>query len=187
MLESFRVPQASSRATRPVWYVLGPIVFVACSLLVPTSLQAQIRLSPEHQQIDFLVGEWRTTSQFPDGRVAEGDLRYRWVLGGGWMQVTFIGEAPDGAVWETHAMQRWNPDEGEYESIVFRDGGPPVRYRGTIARPGVYSIEGTPAAGVTMGIDYHATEDGAVYQENWALEDGERRVTLRTTYRRVRS
>jgi hypothetical protein len=160
---------------------------LAAALLVPTDLRAQSPLSPEHERIDFLVGEWRTTSEFPDGRVAQGDLRYRWVLDGGWMQVTFFGEAPEGEVWETHAMQRWNPEEGSYESLVFRDGGPPVRYRGTAPEPGTYRIEGTAADGTTIGIDYRDTRDGGIYQENWAMEDGERRVTLRTTYRRAGS
>jgi len=159
------------------------LVLLALTLSPTPDLAAQLSLSPEHERIDFLVGEWRTTSEFADGRVSEGDLRYRWVLGGGWMQVTFVGEAPDGGFWETHAMQRWNPDKGRYESFVFRDGGPPVLYTGSSPEPGVYRIEGTSDEGVTIGIDYRATEDGGVFQENWALRDGERQVTLRTTYR----
>lgn len=167
---------------------LSPVLVVSLALgiLLPASLEAQLTLSPEHERIAFLVGEWRTTSEFPDGRTAEGDLRYRWVLGAGWMQVTFSGEAPEGGFWETHAMQRWDPDEGRYESLVFRDGGPPIRYLGTSPEPGIYRIEGTNDEGVTVGIDYRATPDGGVYQENWALRDGERQVTLRTTYRPAR-
>lgn len=163
-------------------------VALALSTLIlaahPTaSLHAQVSLSPEHERIDFLVGEWRTTSQFPDGTAAEGELTYRWVLGGGWMQVVFVGQAPDGGFWETYAMQRWNPEVGAYESLVFRDGGPPLRYRGHSPEPGRYEIEGATADGTLVGIGYQATDDGAVYQENWALVDGERHVTLRTTYR----
>lgn len=162
----------------------GPVRLLAAALLLaPAGLPAQSELSPEHRRIDFLAGEWITRSEFPDGTVAEGRLSYRWVLGGGWMQVVFVGDAPDGGVWETYAMQRWNPDERAYESLVFRDGGPPVRYRGISPEPGVYRIEGTNAQGIRIGIDYRATDDGAVYQENWARVDGERRVTLRTTYR----
>ena len=168
----------------------GTVALALLSFLLaphPTiSLHAQVSLSPEHERIDFLVGEWRTTSQFPDGTSAEGELSYRWVLGGGWMQVVFVGQAPDGGVWETYAMQRWNPELGAYESLVFRDGGPPVRYRGHSPGPGRYEIEGTAADGTLIGIDYQATDDGAVYQENWALVDGERRVTLRTHYRSTR-
>jgi hypothetical protein len=152
------------------------------ALTLPGALASQTPLSPEHRAIAFLEGRWETTSEFPDGRAARGDLRYEWVLGGGWMRITFIGEAPDGAVWETHAMQRWDPDERRYESFVFRDGGPPVHYTGSVPGPGLYRIQGTNDAGVTIGIDYRETDDG-VYQENWALVDGERQVTLRTTYR----
>jgi hypothetical protein len=158
-------------------------LFAATALTTPAPAHAQATLPPEHQAIAFLEGHWETTSEFADGRVARGDLRYEWVLDGGWMRITFIGEAPDGGVWETHAMQRWNPDAGSYESFVFRDGGPPVHYTGTVPGPGRYRIQGTSDAGVTIGIDYRATEEGGVYQENWALVDGERRVTLRTTYR----
>jgi hypothetical protein len=156
---------------------------LALTLAAPAGAHAQAGLSPEHQAIAFLEGQWETTSEFADGRVARGDLRYEWVLGGGWMRITFTGEAPDGGFWETHAMQRWNPDGGHYESFVFRDGGPPVHYTGSVPGPGRYRIQGTNDAGATIGIDYRATDDGGVYQENWALVDGERRVTLRTTYR----
>jgi hypothetical protein len=181
-----REPGSPSRL--PISRAAVPAACLMLSL-VPhpgTPLSAQVSLSPEHERIDFLVGEWRTSSQFPDGTTAEGELTYRWVLGGGWMQVVFVGQAPDGGFWETYAMQRWNPESGAYESLVFRDGGPPVRYRGHSPEPGRYEIEGQAADGTLIGIDYQATEDGAVYQENWALVDGERRVTLRTTYRPAR-
>jgi hypothetical protein len=173
-----------SPCDRPAPRLVALIAVVgAAALAAPAGAHAQADLSTEHQAIAFLVGHWETTSEFADGRVALGDLRYQWVLGGGWMRITFTGEAPDGGVWETHAMQRWNPEAEGYESFVFRDGGPPVHYTGSAPGPGRYRIQGTSDAGVTIGIDYRATDDGGVYQENWALVDGERRVTLRTTYR----
>lgn len=158
------------------------IALAAAGLLRPDDIRAQTPLSEEHRRIDFLIGEWRTSSELPNGSVREGDLRYRWVLGGAWMQVTFFGEAPEGSVWEAHVMQRWNADEDAYEVWSFQVEGPPLRYRGTAPEPGHYRIETTSDDGVTIGIDYRATDDGAVYQENWALEGGQRRVTLRTTY-----
>jgi hypothetical protein len=156
--------------------------FVACPL------HAQRELSAEHQRIDFLTGVWRTISTSPDGTVREGDLTYRWVLGGAWMRVEFRGDVPPGVVWEAHVMQRWNAEAGEYEAWVFGGAGPPVRYRGRSDGPGHLSIEHASASGVTSGIDYRRREDGSVYQENWAIRDDVRHVTLTTTYgRRTRS
>ena len=158
------------------------LILVLLGFLAAPGLPAQTSLSPEHEVIDFLVGEWRTLSEFPDGREVEGDLSYRWVLGGAWMKVEFYGEPPDGSVWESHVMQRWNQEEEAYEAWAFGAEGPPIRYRGTAPEPGVYRIRRTTEEGITTGIDYQATEDGAVYQENWVMEEGRRRVTLRTTY-----
>lgn len=159
------------------------LALAAVGLLRPVDVRAQTPLSEEHRRIDFLIGEWRTSSELPNGTVREGDLRYRWVLGGAWMQVTFFGDVPAGTIWEAHVMQRWNPDEGAYESLAFQADGSILRYRGSSEGPGHYRIETMSESGVTSGIDYHATDGGAVYQENWAVRDGERQVTLRTTYR----
>jgi hypothetical protein len=148
-------------------------------------LHAQPALSPEHQRIDFLAGEWRTVSRTPDGTVRDGSLTYRWVLGGAWMRVEFIGDVPPGVVWEAHVMQRWSPDAGEYEAWVFAADGPPLHHRGRSDGPGHFSIRHTSPDGATSGIDYHRRDDGTVHQENWALRDGVRQVTMTTTYRRA--
>jgi hypothetical protein len=148
-----------------------------------SALAAQETLSPEHEAISFLVGEWRTTSEFPDGRTGDGELEYRWVFDGGWMKVEFHGDHPDGAMWEAHVMQRWNPEAGSYEAWVFRGGGEPLPHTGTLVEPGHFRVQHTTEEGVTTGIDYHAMDDGSVYQENWVVEEGTRTVTLRTRYR----
>jgi|GEM_PF-1753789 len=140
-------------------------------------------LTPEHEAIAFLVGDWITTSEFPDGRTAEGRLSYRWVFDGGWMKVEFRGDHPDGRLWEAHAMQRWDPDAGAYESWSFRADDVPLHYRGSAPEPGLYRIEIEGPNGSRSGIDYHRRDDGTVYQENWAINGMERRITLRTTYR----
>ncbi len=142
-------------------------------------------LSPEHEAIAFLVGEWITTSEFPDGRTAEGRLSYRWVFDGAWMKVEFHGDHPDGRLWEAHAMQRWDPEAGAYESWSFRADDVPLHYRGSVPEPGLYRIEIEGPDGGRSGIDYHRRDDGTVYQENWAINGVERRITLRTTYRPV--
>lgn len=152
----------------------------------PVPLTAQFNLSPEHERIAFLVGEWRTSSEFPDGAEGEGELEYRWVFDGRWMNVEFHGSHPRGAPWEAHVMQRWNPEDEAYESWVFRGDGPPLRYRGSSPDPGFFRVEHTSEAGVTVGIDYHEQSDGSVYQENWVMEEGERSVTLQTQYSRMR-
>lgn len=139
--------------------------------------------SQAHERIDFLVGQWHTTSTFPDGRTGEGELEYRWVFDGAWMKVEFHGDHPDGTLWEAHVMQRWDPEAGAYRSWVFRPDGPPLEYRGSVPEDGLFRIEYSPEPGITTGIDYHRQEDGTVYQENWIVEGGERRVTLRTEYR----
>ncbi len=159
----------------------GAILLIGL-VLCAGDLRAQVFLSPEHERIAFLAGEWRTTSEFPDGTVVEGDLTYRWVMGGAWMQVEFRGEPPDGSLWEAHVMQRWNPAEEEYEAWSFPEEGDPIRYRGASPESGFFRIERTDPEGTTSGIDYREREDGSVHQENWILENGERRVTLRTTY-----
>jgi hypothetical protein len=148
-------------------------------------LEAQPVLSPEHQRIDFLIGEWDTVSRTPDGTVRHGRLAYRWVLGGAWMRVEFVGDVPDGVVWEAHVMQRWNPAAGEYEAWVFAGDGPPIQFRGRSDGPGHLGIHATSADGSISGIDYHGRTDGTVYQENWAVRDGVRQITLTTTYQRV--
>jgi hypothetical protein len=152
-------------------------------LLAPAPLAGQNSLPPEHEAMAFLIGEWRTTSEFPDGRTAEGSLRYRWVFDGAWMQVEFFGERDWGGIWEAHVMQRWDPESEAYESWVFQANGPPLQYQGSVPEPGVFRVEHSPAPGVRAGIDYHRQDDGTVYQENWAVEGDDRRVTLRTNYR----
>ena len=159
------------------------LLTTALLLSAPQQLAGQPVLPEEHQRIEFLVGEWHTTSEFPDGSTAEGSLRYEWVLEGAWMRVEFHGDRPGGANWESHVMQRWNADEALYEAWVFGAGGPPLRYTGTSEAPGQYRIEAPTDSGVRSGIDYHRQEDGSVYQENWVVENGTRRVTLRTNYR----
>jgi len=176
----FRTSRSCCSAGALIW-VLGALAFWPAGSSSSTLL-AQEGLSPEHEAISFLVGQWRTTSEFPDGRTGRGDLEYRWVFDGGWMKVEFHGEHPDGAMWEAHVMQRWNPDTGVYESWVFRGGGEPLRHTGTLVEPGHYRVRHAGAEGVATGIDYHAMEDGSVYQENWIEEDGVRTVTLRTQY-----
>lgn len=160
-------------------------VWVAAALapMAASDAAAQAALSPEHERIDFLIGEWRTTSELPDGREAPGELSYRWVQGGAWMQVEFHGDHPDGRLWDAHVMQRWVPGQGQYEAWAFGADGPPERYRGTSEGPGHYRLEGAPQGGSSFGIDYHLRDDGTVYQENWAMDGGERRITLRTRYR----
>lgn len=159
----------------------------AAALLAPallaTPVAAQLELSEAHQRIDFLVGQWHTVSEFPDGRIGEGALEYRWVFDGAWMKVEFHGEHPDGALWEAHGMQRWVPEAGAFRSWVFRPDGPPLQYRGSVPEDGLFRMEYTSEAGVTSGIDYHRLDDGTVYQENWVVEDDQRRVTLQTDYR----
>jgi hypothetical protein len=149
------------------------------------TLHAQHALSPEHERIDFLVGSWRTASESPDGRIRHGTLSYRWVLGGAWMRIEFVGEAGAGDVWEAHGMQRWNAGAGEYEAWIFAADGPPVRYRGMTPAPGTFRVELTTPDGITSGIDYRRTDGGAVFQENWVVRDGVRHVTLRTNYTRL--
>jgi len=149
----------------------------------PTLSETTPTLSPEHEAIAFLVGEWITTSEFPDGRTAEGRLSYRWVFDGAWMKVEFRGDHPDGRLWEAHAMQRWDPEAGAYESWSFRADDVPLHYRGSVPEPGLYRIEIEGPDGGRSGIDYHRRDDGTVYQENWVINGIERRITLRTTYR----
>jgi hypothetical protein len=165
--------------------LVRPERVLVASLLLPFRAAAQdgdASLSPEHEAIAFLIGEWRTTSTFADGRTGTGRLEYRWVLGGAWMKVEFRGRHPDGVLWDTHVMQRWHEERGEYEAWIFPAEGDPLRYRGTMIEPGVYRIALEPRPGVVTGIDYHRRDDGSIYQENWVLGDEGRRVTLRTTY-----
>jgi hypothetical protein len=96
----------------------GPVSTAAliASLLIPLRVAAQdvaASLSPEHEAIAFLIGEWRTTSTFADGRTGTGRLEYRWVLGGAWMKVEFRGRHPDGVRCDTHVMQRLHDERGE--------------------------------------------------------------------------
>ena len=165
------------RAPRMILVTLSIALFG----ISPTVLHGQSPLSPEHERIDFLVGEWQTVSEFADGRSARGALSYEWVLGGAWMKVHFDGDHPDGGVWEAHGMQRWNPETEEYEAHVYAGSGPPVTYRGSSDGPGHFGVALTTDSG-SSGIDYHRQDDGTVYQENWVIEGGERRITLRTRY-----
>jgi hypothetical protein len=155
------------------------------TLLASTPLAAQVALSAEHEPIAFLAGDWHTTSEWPDGRSAEGRLQYRWVFGGAWMKVEFHGQHPAGVLWESHVMMRWDPDADGYRSWVFRADGPPLIYHGSVPEPGLFRISHTTADGIVSGIDYRRLDDGTVYQENWVLTAEARRVTLRTRYRRA--
>jgi hypothetical protein len=164
--------------------VLAALAALGLSVTWPVApLGAQEALSPEHQAIDFLIGEWRTTSEFPDGRMGEGELEYRWVLGGSWMRVEFTGEHPDALPWEAHVMQRWNPETDAYEAWVFGGDADPLRFRGVLLAEGHFRVQYSPEEGVVTGIDYHEMEDGTVLQENWMEDGGGRWLTLQTSYR----
>lgn len=207
--------RASDRVRRVLVVAAAGVAALAAPLLGievagPAVLEAQERvgplpqlLSPEHHRIAFLVGEWRTVSEFPDGSVGHGELSYRWVLDGGWMKVEFRGDHPAGTPWAAQVMQRWNPESRAYESWVFGGGGPPLHYRGESEGPGHFRVTFTPDAGTpdtgpaagpvtgpitgpTTGIDYRRQDDGTVFQDNWVLEGDARRVTLRTRYRPFR-
>jgi hypothetical protein len=170
---------------------VAALVASASFLAMPPGAAAQApepspELSPEHERIAFLVGEWRTISEFPDGQVGRGELSYRWVLDGSWMKVEFRGDHPSGTPWEAQAMQRWNPDQGAYEAWVFGGTGPPLHFRGTLEGPGHFRVMYAPEGAPTTGIDYHRQEDGTVLQENWVDDGGDRRTTLRTRYQPLR-
>ncbi len=183
-----RPPGAGSTRPRLVPLALGLALLALPAFPAPASAQVAPSppavLSPEHRAMDFLVGEWHTRSEFNDGRVGEGRLSYQWVLGGEWMRVEFLGDHPDGILWEAHVMQRWNPASEEYEAWVFGGPGAPLRYRGSVPGPGRFRVEVATGDGSPSGIDYQATEGGGVVQENWTEREGERIVTLRTVYRR---
>jgi len=175
-----------SAATPSPRYMVGLALLAGLGLSAiwpGTPLGAQEVLSAKHQAIDFLIGEWRTISEFPDGRVGEGELEYRWVLGGSWMRVEFTGEHPDALRWEAHVMQRWNPSIDAYEAWVFGGDADPLRFRGVLVGDGHFRVEYSPEEGVVTGIDYHRMEDGTVLQENWMEDAGGRWLTLQTSYR----
>jgi hypothetical protein len=184
-LSGVRVPGA--RVSRVATAALAGMLVGGLVLASPPGAAAQEPdLSPEHRRIAFLVGEWRTTSEFPDGRVGEGELSYRWVLDGSWMKVEFLGDHPAGTPWAAQVMQRWNPDQGAYESWVFGGSGPPLHYRGESDGPGHFRVTYAPEAGPVTGIDYHHQDDGTVLQENWMDDGGDRHIMLRTRYRPFR-
>jgi hypothetical protein len=176
--------RTSTRSSRhPSLPGISVLLFVMVSFAGVPHLEAQQIDLTEHQRIDFLIGEWYTASEFPDGRAAQGELSYRWVLGGEWMKVEFSGDHPGGGPWEAHGMQRWNPEQNAYEAWVFAAPGPPIRFHGTSDGPGHFRIEQSLESGGASGIDYRLQDDGSVHQENWITENGERRVTLETRYR----
>lgn len=192
-MKALEIPRAWGSGMRGMAVVaIMALGLSICLAAAPSGLGAQApapaQLSPEHARIDFLVGEWRTESTFPDGRVGRGELSYRWVLDGSWMKVEFLGDHPAGAPWAAQVMQRWNADAGRYESWVFGGDGPPLHYRGESEGPGHFRVTCTPGAadpagaGTTSGIDYRLQTDGTVLQENWVLEGDQRRMTLRTRY-----
>jgi len=143
---------------------------------------AEFDLSPEHQAIDFLVGHWATTSLFPGSGVeAPGDLAYEWVLGGAWLRITFFGRHPERPIWEAHGLMRWNADADNYQSVVFFGAEEPTTMSGELIDGRTLRISYPDGKG---GIDYTPTDEGAVYQENWAIDPatGERRIVLETDY-----
>ena len=161
------------------------LLTVVTSLALAGPVVAQ-ELSAEHQAIDFLTGRWATESEIiPTGELAPGDLEYKWVLGGLWMQVEFHGQHPGGAVWEAHVMMQYDYASSLYRAFAFFNGQEPYLYTGSMLDERTFRISHTSENGAQTGIDYRNNGDGTVYQENWLLsDDGQRRVTLKTEYSR---
>ena len=150
-----------------------------CVLLIIASIPAfaQDDATAMQGSIDFLSGTWRTVSTFiASGAEAPGTLTYKWVLGGEWMRIEFVGKHPQRDVWEAHGLMRWDPERKVIVSYVVFGPNDVSMMTGQPIEGGGISLTAT-TDGRAFGIDYHPRGENAVYQENWAIDvNGERQV-----------
>jgi len=164
----------------PLW--LGVILLLGAGV---SSLPAGEAANEEMEKLRPFVGVWKTDSVFPDnGLRVGGELEYRYVLGGHWLLVRFVGAHPDRSFWEAVAMIRYDGEKDAYVSFDFFAAADPVRMTGRWISDATVRFL-TEESGRTWGIDYTIREDGTVYQENWVVPaGGAKKVTLETTYSR---
>lgn len=130
-----------------------------------------------------LIGNWKTHSRYPDsGLEVNGDLKIRWILGGQWMFVEFVGQHPERSVWEAYALIKFDIKEKCYLSYSFFNEKSPVIMTGSWITNNTIRFETKIKTGIS-GIDYTVNSDGTIYQENWYIPDhGKKEVLLNTDY-----
>lgn len=138
---------------------------------------------PEGQQrLAFLVGHWEAVSEhLSTGQQTAWEVEFRWVMGGRWLLMTFLGNPEDGTPWDADAMVKYEPDHDAYKAMVFVSRSEPIPYFGGWVDENTLRFEIELPYGLA-GVDYTKRPGGTVLQENWLENfDGTRTPTLRTT------
>ena len=127
------------------------------------------------------IGKWKTCSVFVDsGLEVKGNLEYRFVLGGHWIHVEFVGNHPSRPFWQAYVMIKYDEKKQSYVSHAFFSSGDPEMMNGHWISGKTLRFESKNEA---MGIDYTINDDGTIYQENWIKpKGGEKKLTLKTSY-----
>ena len=135
------------------------------------------------RKLSPFVGKWKTRSVFPEsGQVVHGKLEYKFVLGGNWVHIKFVGKHPDRPFWEAIAMIKFDRKKNGYVSYAFFNADEPGIMAGRWISKKTFRLESKNEKGA-MGIDYTVKQDGSIYQENWIVpKGGKRKITLRTNY-----
>jgi len=166
------------------WLILFFFMFwiTEFSLLLPASVNNTGKMI---KKLKPLIGNWKTHSHYPDsGMEAYGELKIRWILGGQWMFVEFIGQHPERSVWEAYALIKYDSKKSCYLSYSFFNENNPITMTGSWISSTTVRFKIKTNEGIS-GIDYTVKEDGTIYQENWlAPAQGERQVLLKTLYRK---
>ncbi len=142
-------------------------------------------LTSEMQRLQPFVGKWKTRSVYPDsGLTAPGVLEYRWILGGKWLFIEFIGKHPKRKHWGAYSFIRHDKDRKCYLCYDIYDETAPILSTGYWIDKQTIRFEDRNAK-IHWGIDYTIRRDGSIYQENWVMREGKRSITLKTTYKRL--
>lgn len=161
------------------------ISFVFLVLAVSFGLCAVMDNTTMMKKLLPLAGKWQTTSvSQKTGFKAPGNLEYRYVLGGDWMFVEFIGKHPKRKIWQAYVMIKYDIEKKCYVSWDFFNKNDPVLMTGKWVKNNTLRFE-SEHDGVLSGIDYTIKKDKTIYQENWVInKEKNHKVTLKTHYKR---
>jgi hypothetical protein len=156
--------------------------FVGFNFIWPYSAEGYEKMI---QKLTPLTGHWKTHSTYTESGVeAQGDLKIRWILGGQWLLIEFVGQHPKRTVWEAYALIKYDSKKHCYLSFSFFDENSPVTMTGSWITPHTVRFL-TKTENGSSGIDYTIKKDGTIYQENWMCSDqGKPQILLKTVYRR---
>jgi len=142
-------------------------------------------------RLQFFVGDWTNAGHvapgaFGPGGPTTGETRYRWDVGGKWLQYQSQMELPGLGAYELHGGVTYNARTGMYDAYAVNSLGNLLVYEGawsdetTLAFTLVHPPSDTPSRVV-----YRKLPDAFTMASETATEDGEFVAYFHTDFRRA--